>query len=109
VYCCDAELAYLAQGKLCRLATIDAAGMPHVVPLGWRYNPALDTIDIGDRDFARTWKFHNAQRNPNVALVIDDVLPPWRGWRMMIRCTVQALRMSPGQMASQPGPSSGCI
>ena len=35
----DAELAYLAQGKLRRLATIDAGGMPHVVPLGWRYNP----------------------------------------------------------------------
>jgi PPOX class F420-dependent enzyme/OxyR family protein len=74
----DAELTYLAQGKLRRLATIDAGGMPHVVPLGWRYNPALDTIDVGGRNLARTRKFHNAQRNPNVALVIDDVLPPWR-------------------------------
>jgi hypothetical protein len=27
----DAELGYLAQGKLGRLATIDAAGLPHVV------------------------------------------------------------------------------
>ena len=43
----DAELAYLASGKLGRLATIDGAGMPHVVPLGWRYNPELDVIDIG--------------------------------------------------------------
>ena len=43
--------------------------MPHVVPLGWRYNPELDVIDIGSRDFARTRKFHNAQRNPHVALV----------------------------------------
>jgi pyridoxamine 5'-phosphate oxidase family protein len=42
----DAELAYLAKGKLGRLATIDEAGMPHVVPLGWRYNPVLDAIDI---------------------------------------------------------------
>ena len=50
----DAELTYLAKGKLGRLATIDSAGMPHVVPLGWRYNPELDTIDIGGRDFART-------------------------------------------------------
>ena len=24
------------------------------VPLGWRYNPGLDAIDIGGRDFART-------------------------------------------------------
>jgi len=72
----DAELTYLAKGKLARLATIDVTGMPHVVPLGWRYNPELDVIDIGGRDFARSRKFRNAQRNPNVALVIDDVLPP---------------------------------
>ena len=83
----DAELAYLAQGKLGRLATIDATGMPHVVPLGWRYNPELDVIDIGGRDFARSRKFHNAQRNPNVALVVDDVLPPWRPLCVMIRGT----------------------
>jgi hypothetical protein len=45
----DAELAYLARGKLGRLATIDGAGMPHVVPLGWHYNSGLDAIDIGGR------------------------------------------------------------
>ena len=71
----DAELTYLAKGKLGRVATIDGAGMPHVVPLGWSYNPGLDAIDIGGRDFGRSRKFHNVQRNPNVALVIDDVLP----------------------------------
>ena len=27
--------------------SIDGAGMPHVVPLGWRYHPGLDVIDIG--------------------------------------------------------------
>lgn len=56
-----AELAYLAEGKLGRLATIDPAGMPHVVPLGWTYNPALDTIDVGGRDFARSRKLRNVQ------------------------------------------------
>ena len=81
----DAELTYLAKGRLGRLATIDAAGMPHVVPLGWRYNPGLDAIDIGGRDFARTRKFRNAQRNLNVALVVDDVLPPWRPRCVLIR------------------------
>jgi pyridoxamine 5'-phosphate oxidase family protein len=73
----DAELAYLAQGKLGRIASIDAAGMPHIVPLGWHHNPELDTIDIGGRDFARRRKFHNVQGNPNAALVIDDMLPHW--------------------------------
>jgi pyridoxamine 5'-phosphate oxidase family protein len=105
----DAELAYLAQGKLGRLATIDATGMPHVVPLGWQYNPALEVIDIGGRDFARSRKFHNAQRNPNVALVIDDVLPPWRPRCVMVRGTAEALTGASGPMASQPGLLSGCI
>ena len=43
----DKELDYLADRRLGRLATIDGDGLPHVVPLGWSYNPALDTIDVG--------------------------------------------------------------
>jgi pyridoxamine 5'-phosphate oxidase family protein len=50
----DQELAYLVEGRLGRLATIGPDGLPHVVPLGWSYNPALDTIDVGGRDMART-------------------------------------------------------
>jgi pyridoxamine 5'-phosphate oxidase family protein len=100
----DDELTYLAKGKLGRLATIDAAGMPHVVPLGWRYNPELDAIDIGGRDFARTQKFHNAQRNPNVALVIDDVLPPWRPRCVLIRGMAEALADATGPEGEPAGP-----
>ena len=74
----EAELAYLAEGKLGRLGSIDPAGMPHVVPLGWRYNPTLDTIDISGRDFSRTAKFRNVRANPRVSLAVDYVLPPWR-------------------------------
>jgi pyridoxamine 5'-phosphate oxidase family protein len=100
----DAELAYLAHGKLGRLATIDGAGMPHVVPLGWRYNPELDVIDIGGRDFARTRKFHNVQRNPNAALVVDDVLPPWRPRGLLIRGTAEALADAAGPDGKPAGP-----
>ena len=71
------ELAYLGDRRLGRLATVDSDGLPHVVPLGWSYNPATDTIDVGGQDFARTAKFRNVERNPNVALVVDDVLPPF--------------------------------
>ena len=105
----DAELTYLAKGKLGRLATIDGAGMPHVVPLGWRYNPELDTIDIGGRDFARTRKFRNAERNPNVALVVDDVLPPWRPRCVLVRGRAEALADATGQTANWSDLSSGCI
>jgi pyridoxamine 5'-phosphate oxidase family protein len=100
----EAELAYLSEGKLGRLATIDQAGMPHLVPLGWRYNAALDTIDVGGQDFARTAKFKNAQRNPNVALVVDDVLPPWRPRCVMVRGRAQALHEAVGADGGPVGP-----
>jgi pyridoxamine 5'-phosphate oxidase family protein len=64
--------------------------MPHVVPLGWSCNPGLDVTGTGGRDFARTRKFRNAQHNPHAALVVDDVLPPWRPRCGMIRGTAQA-------------------
>jgi pyridoxamine 5'-phosphate oxidase family protein len=74
----SAELAYLAERRLGRLATVDANGLPHVVPVGWSYNPATDTIDVSGHHFAHTAKFRNAVANPLVALVVDDVLPPWQ-------------------------------
>lgn len=87
-----AELAYLRAGqRLGRLATIDPTGQPHVVPLGWRYNPDLDTIDISGHNCARTRKFRNARANPKVAFVVDDVLPPFRPRCVMVQGSAQAL------------------
>lgn len=85
------ELAYLGERRLGRLATIDQNGLPHVVPLGWSYNPALDTIDVGGREFHTTKKFKNAASNPKVALVVDDVLPPWRPRCVMVRGEAEPL------------------
>ena len=90
------ELAYLSERRLGRLVTIGRDGMPHVVPLGWSYNPALVTIDVTGRDLATTMKFRNAAANPNVALVIDDVLPPWQPRAVMVRGRAQALTEATG-------------
>lgn len=87
-----AELRFLlGERHLGRLATIDGEGRPHVVPLGWTYNQDLGTIDISGRNFAATKKFRNAKRNPNVAFVVDDVLPPWRPRSVMVQGRAQAL------------------
>jgi pyridoxamine 5'-phosphate oxidase family protein len=98
------ELDYLAGRRLGRLATIGSDGLPHVVPLGWSYNPALDTIDVGGRDFARTKKFRNVKANPKVALVIDDVLPPWRPRSVMVRGEAEALEDATGADGERLGP-----
>ena len=100
----EKELDYLADQRLGRLATIDANGLPHVVPLGWSYNPALDTIDVGGLDFARTKKFRNVLANSKVALVIDDVLPPWRPRCVMVRGQAEALEEATSADGEQLGP-----
>ena len=100
----DNELAYLAEPRLGRLATIGPDGLPHIVPLSWSYNPALDTIDIGGRDFARTKKFRNVQANPRVALVIDDVVPPWQPRAVMVRGSAEALQDAAGADGERLGP-----
>jgi pyridoxamine 5'-phosphate oxidase family protein len=100
----EKELGYLADRRLGRLATIDADGLPHVVPLGWSYNPALDTIDIGGRDLARTKKFRNVGANPKVALAIDDVLPPWRPRCVMVRGEAEALEEAMSANGEPQGP-----
>jgi pyridoxamine 5'-phosphate oxidase family protein len=69
----DAEIAYLNSQMLCRLATVSPSGKPHVVPVGYRYNPELEVIDFGGHDFAKRKKFRDVSNNQRVvALVVDD-------------------------------------
>jgi pyridoxamine 5'-phosphate oxidase family protein len=87
----DAEIAYLQSQRLGRLATVDAKGNPHVVPVGFRYNPEHDTIDIGGHGIATTKKYRDALRHGRVAFVVDDVLPPWQPRMIEVRGTVEGL------------------
>jgi PPOX class F420-dependent enzyme/OxyR family protein len=80
-----AEIEYLNSQRLGRLATVNSKGEPHVVPVGFRYNAELDTIDIGGRNIAPTKKYRDAARQGRVAFVVDDVLPPWQPRGIEIR------------------------
>jgi len=80
-----AELDYLGSQRLGRLATVGHDGMPHVVPVAFRYNPDADTIDIGGHDFAKRKKFRDVRRTGVAALVVDDVLPPWQPRAVEVR------------------------
>ena len=48
-------------------------------------------IEIGGRSLSQTKKFRNILENPQVALVIDDVLPPWQPRGVEIRGTAETL------------------
>lgn len=83
-----AEVAYLQSQRLGRLATVGADGQPHVVPVGFRYNPEHDTIDIGGHGgFTKRKKYRDVSQNKRVAFVVDDLAStdPWRPRGIEIR------------------------
>jgi pyridoxamine 5'-phosphate oxidase family protein len=75
----EAERLYLTSQRLGRLATVAPDGQPQANPVG--FFPQDDgTILVGGYALGRTKKWRNLQRNPKVALVVDDVVSvrPWR-------------------------------
>lgn len=94
----EPEVAFLLGGRhLGRLATVDPRGRPHVVPTGWRYDPGTGTVEVTGRDLASTRKFRNVAAQGYAALVVDDVLPPWRPRCVLIRGRAQALAPPDGE------------
>lgn len=89
----DAELDYLQGGerRLARLATIGPDGALHITPVGYAYNPALETIDVGGFRLEQTKKYRDIQREARVAAVVDDVLPPWQPRGVEVRGRAEAI------------------
>lgn len=75
----DAELAFL-QGErhLARLATVGPDGMPHIAPVGWSLDEDASVVQVGGINLTTTKKFRDVARTGRAAIVIDDVLPPFR-------------------------------
>jgi pyridoxamine 5'-phosphate oxidase family protein len=88
-----AEIAYLRSQRLARIATSGPNGQPHVVPVGFRYNPDEDAIDVGGHGFVGRKKYRDVQANPRVAIVIDDLasVSPWRPRFLEVRGTAEIL------------------
>jgi pyridoxamine 5'-phosphate oxidase family protein len=88
----EEELRYLlGERHLARLATVGKDGTPHITPVGWTYNAGLGTIDIGGHDMANTKKYRDVRRTGRAAVVIDDVLPPWRPRGIEVRGRAEAV------------------
>jgi pyridoxamine 5'-phosphate oxidase family protein len=92
----DAEIRYLTGGRqLGRIATVGVDGTPHVVPVGWIYNAARDTIDVGGHELDRSKKFRDVARTGRAAIVIDDLesTDPWRPRAIEIRGRAEAIAL----------------
>jgi nitroimidazol reductase NimA-like FMN-containing flavoprotein (pyridoxamine 5'-phosphate oxidase superfamily) len=65
------EMRFIRNNELCRLATVDARGQPHVVPVAYIFYKGRFYIatDYGTR------KLSNIAENNRVALVVDRYKP----------------------------------
>jgi pyridoxamine 5'-phosphate oxidase family protein len=92
----DRELDYLSERRperLGRIATVGKDDTPHVVPVGWRFNSELDSIDVGGMNLARTKKFKDVRRNGRASIVIDELesIDPWRPRGIEVRGRAEAI------------------
>jgi pyridoxamine 5'-phosphate oxidase family protein len=74
----EAEVEYLKSQRIGRLATVNDAGEPHVVPTRFRYNEEHDALDVGGHGFGTSKKFRDAAKTGKVAFVVDDSPEPRR-------------------------------
>jgi pyridoxamine 5'-phosphate oxidase family protein len=93
----EAELAYLSDQPLGRVATSQPDGTLQVSPVGFHHNPELDTIDISGHGMATSRKFRNVGDNGRVAFVVDDLasVRPWRPRCLEIRGHAEVVDDSP--------------
>lgn len=88
------ELAYLdadpEERRLGRIATVGRDGTPHVAPVGWSVGPD-GVVEIGGMNLTATKKFRDVARTGRAAIVIDDVLPPWRPRGIEVRGRAEAV------------------
>jgi pyridoxamine 5'-phosphate oxidase family protein len=87
------EADYLRAQALGRLATVDASGAPQNNPVGFLVDDDTGQVLIGGLAMGSTRKFRNVQRNPRVALVVDDLAStdPWTVRGVEIRGAAEAL------------------
>jgi pyridoxamine 5'-phosphate oxidase family protein len=86
------EIDYLTSQGLARLATVGPDGQPHVVPVTFTFNADEDTIDVGGVNFGTSKKWRDAQQNPRVTFLLDDVLrDPRRARAIEVRGRADAL------------------
>jgi pyridoxamine 5'-phosphate oxidase family protein len=88
-----AEVDYLENQRLGRLATAGSDNQPHVVPMAFRYNPDQDSIDIGGLRISQTKKYRDVAANPRAAFVVDDIAStdPWKVRMLEIRGDAELL------------------
>jgi len=74
----DAEIEYLSENVIGRLATVSLGNQPHVVPVAYRFDG--NSFFFSGFNLLRSLKYRNIMGNNRVAFVVDDLesVRPWR-------------------------------
>ncbi len=78
----DWEREFILSHRVARLATVDAQGQPHVVPIVYAFDGKrlYTPLDAKPKrvDVRQLQRVKNIQVNPQVAVVIDDYTEDWQ-------------------------------
>ncbi|MCI0439584.1 MAG: TIGR03668 family PPOX class F420-dependent oxidoreductase [Chloroflexi bacterium] len=73
--------AFISSHRVARLATADASGRPHAVPITYAFDgeSIYSALDLKPKrvEVMRLRRVRNILENPSVALVIDDYSEDW--------------------------------
>jgi pyridoxamine 5'-phosphate oxidase family protein len=102
----EPEVEYLRSQQLGRLASAQPDGTIQNNPVGYGYNAALGTIDIGGHAMSASRKFRNVAAGSVVSFVVDDIVSvsPWHVRMLEIRGTAEAITDPADSQAHMPGP-----
>lgn len=98
------ERSFIKRQRVARLATVDAQGQPHVVPIVYAFDsPRLFTpINAKPKrvDPHQLQRVRNIQSNPQVAVIIDEYSDDWNmlAW-VQLRGRAKVVKMGPEQAA----------
>jgi PPOX class probable F420-dependent enzyme len=96
----DTPAQLLTEARRGVLATVDATGTPHAVPVCFalKNDEVVSAIDAKPKTTARLARVRNIEANPNAALLLDRWDEDWTrvGW-VMVRGTARLERPGYGQ------------
>ena len=95
----NAIRAKLEESRVARLATLDAAGEPHIVPICYGYDGRVfySAVDLKPKRVApeKLARLQHIKARPQVALLIDQYDEEWsRLWYILVRGTAKLIPTS---------------
>ena len=109
------ETEYLRSQRLARIGTAAASSstggsiQPDVVPVGFDFDGQY--FYVSGMNLIKSTKYKNVQKNPNVALVIDDLnsVNPWEPRGIRVYGTADIVTRQGGYMQQTDHPSATYI